>query len=178
MQERKPISNVTAGIIIGAVMILLSCISIYITTRGSNASASSAVQWLTYLIMIVGLIVFINLYGKAMDYRETFGNLFSYGFKTTAVLTLLIIAFVVLFNVIFPDFKEKGMEMARQRMEEQGKLSESQMDQAIQITRKYFWVFAIGGTILGNLIIGAIGSLIGAAVTKKRPYNPMDQFNS
>ena len=178
MQERKPISNVTAGIIIGAVLILLSCISIYLSKGGASTSSSSAIQWLTYLVMVVGLIVFINMYGKAMNYHETFGNLFAYGFKTTAVLTLLILAFIVLFNVVFPDFREKSFELARQKMEEQGKLSDSQIDQGIQITRKYFWVFAIGGTILANLIIGAIGSLIGAAVTKKRPYNPLDQLNS
>ena len=178
MQERKPISHVTAGIIIGAALILLSCISIYITNRGTNESASKAMQWLTYLILIAGLIVFINMYGKAMNYRETFGNLFAYGFKTTAVLTLLLVAFIILFNVMFPEFREKGMEMARQQMEEQGKLSESQIEQAIQFTHKYFWAIAIGGTVIVYLIIGAIGSLIGAAVTKKRPYNPLDQLNS
>ena len=40
---------------------------------------------------------------------------------------------------------------------------------------KYFWVFAIGGTMLMFVIVGAIGSLIGAAVTKKRPINPFEQ---
>jgi hypothetical protein len=175
MQENKAITHVTAGIIIGAVLILLSCLTIYLT-KGDNSN--SALQWLNYIIMIAGLIIFINLYGKSRDYRETFGNLFSYGFKTTAVFTLLLLAFVVLFNIIFPDFKEKGFEMARQKMEEEGKLSDTQIDQGIQMVKKYFWAFAIGGTILANLIVGAIGSLIGAAITKKRPYNPLDQLNS
>ena len=43
--------------------------------------------------------------------------------------------------------------------------------------QKYFWPIAIGGVLLGFLITGAIGSLIGAAITPKSPKNPFDQPN-
>jgi hypothetical protein len=172
MEQQKPISNVTAGLVIGGLLVVLSLVSYYL-----NNNAASAVQWLTYLVIIGGLIVFINLYAKAHDYSFSFGNLFAYGFRTTAVYTLVVIAFVVIFNMIFPAMKEKGFDLARQKLEQDGKLTDDQIDSAIQMTRKYFWVFAIGGTLLANIIMGAIGSLIGAAVTKKRPNNPLEQLN-
>jgi hypothetical protein len=38
-------------------------------------------------------------------------------------------------------------------------------------------VFVIGFTLLGTLIVGAIASIIGAAIAKKKPVNPLDQMS-
>ena len=46
-----------------------------------------------------------------------------------------------------------------------------------ELMEKYFWVFMGGATMLGFLIIGCIGSLIGAAVTKKVPKDQMNQLD-
>lgn len=171
MEQQKPISNVAAGLVIGGILILLGLISIF-TGKTSFATIS---QWLTYVVIIAGLIIFINLHAKSLNYQSTFGNLFSYGFKTTAMFTLVMVVFVVIINMLFPDIRERGFEIARQKLEENPKLTDSQVDEYLGISRKYFWAFAIGGTILGNIIVGAIGSLIGATVTKKRPHNPFEQ---
>jgi uncharacterized protein (DUF2062 family) len=40
---------------------------------------------------------------------------------------------------------------------------------------KTYWPLLIAGTIFGSLVVGAIGSLIGAAVTKKNPQTPFQQ---
>jgi putative Ca2+/H+ antiporter (TMEM165/GDT1 family) len=74
--------------------------------------------------------------------------------------------------------KEKIFDMSRQKMEDNGKMSESQIDQAMEMARKFFIPFAIAGTLIGTLICGAIASLIGAAVAKKKPVNPLDQMNA
>jgi hypothetical protein len=170
MEQTKPVSHVVAGLIIAAAVIVLSLVMNF---SGNTANASGG--WLTYCVIIGGLAYFVNRHGKETNYTSTFGNLFSFGFKATAVFTILFIVFLIIFNLLFPEFKEKAMEMARHNLEEQGKLTEDQIDQALQMTKKYFWIFAIGGTMLGFIIIGAIGSLIGAAITKKRPNNPFEQ---
>jgi len=54
-------------------------------------------------------------------------------------------------------------------------LTEEQMDKAIEISRNFFMVFLIAGTLVGYLAFGAIASLIGAAVTKKNPNNFQQQ---
>ncbi|MFI5134017.1 MAG: DUF4199 domain-containing protein [Chitinophagales bacterium] len=171
MQQQKPISHFIAGAVIAGILIIFSCILYFAKLQDSG------INWLQYLIILGGLIIFINLYGKALNNQVSFGNLFSYGFKTTAFFTLLVIIFTVIFLLIFPDLKEKGFEMARQKLENKGTLTEEEIDKAMELGRKMFWPFAIGGILLIYAIIGAISSLIGAAVTKKSPVNPTDQLD-
>jgi len=56
-------------------------------------------------------------------------------------------------------------------------MPDDQIEKGLALWKKMFWVFTIGGTLLLYAIIGAIGSLIGAAVTKKKPVNPVDQLD-
>jgi Protein of unknown function (DUF4199) len=170
MEPKKPVSHIVAGLIISGVLIVFSCIIYFANLQNSN------INWLQYLLIIGGLMIFINLYGNAMKNQVTFGNLFAYGFKTTAFIALIIIAFSVIFFLAFPDIKEKAFDMARQKMEDKGTYTQDQIDQGLETFRKMFWVITIGGIMLFYAIVGAIGSLLGAAITKKKPINPMDQL--
>ena len=105
----------------------------------------------------------------------SFGNVFSYGFKITAVVTCISILYLLLFPYIHSEFKEKSIQIAREELENNDKMKESQIETAIELMNNYFWVFAIGGSLLSNLVIGTIGSLIGAGVTKKRGVNPFQE---
>jgi hypothetical protein len=60
-----------------------------------------------------------------------------------------------------------ALEEARKQMEAKGTLSQDNIDTALAMTRKLFMPFAIAGVIIGTLLIGAIGSVLGAAFTKK-----------
>ncbi|HEY0066858.1 MAG TPA: hypothetical protein VGB46_05835, partial [Flavisolibacter sp.] len=91
--------------------------------------------------------------------------------------TLIFIAFTIIYALMFPELKAQMMEMTRAEMEKQGKMSDDEIDNAVNILDKYYWALAIGGTLLLYVIIGAIGSLIGAAVTRKRPKTPFDQLS-
>jgi hypothetical protein len=172
MEQKKPISHIVAGLIIGLILIIYSC-ALYF----SDTQQTGIYGWLPIIFIVVGLVVFVNLYGKALSNQVTFGNLFAYGFKTTAFLTLVVITFTVVFFLIFPEIKEKMFEMTRQKMEEKGNLTEDEIDKGIAAFKKMFWVYSIGGILLIYAIIGAIGSLIGAAITPKKPINPADQLD-
>ncbi|MCC7400870.1 MAG: DUF4199 domain-containing protein [Chitinophagaceae bacterium] len=173
MEPKKPLSHIVAGLIISGVLIIFSLIIYFLGLQ------NSWINYLQYGIIIAGLAIFINLYGNAKNNNVSFGNLFSYGFKTTAFIALLVIAFFVIFFLAFPDVKEKGFEVARQKMEEQGNLTQDQIDQAMGTFRKAFWVITIGGIIFIYAVVGAAGSLLGAAITKKNPTTPFsfDQQN-
>jgi hypothetical protein len=123
--------------------------------------------WVSYAILIVGIMYFVQAFGKANNYHLTFGNLFAYGFKSAAFSALIVITFSVIFNLIFPEFKEKIFETARQNMEAAGKYTDDQINTGMEVTRKFFMVFIIAGSLFFFAIFGAIGSLIGAAITKK-----------
>jgi len=174
MEQKKPISHITAGLLIAAILIVFSIVMSFF--NGSAAKPGSG--WISYLVIIGGLVLFIYLYGNARNNQVSFGDLFSYGFKATAMMTLIFVIFLIILSFTFPEFKEKAMEAARAEMERQGRMSDSDIDKGMNIMQKYFWVFAIGGSMLAFIIVGAIGSLIGAAVTPKRPYNPIDQLDT
>lgn len=171
MEPKKPISHFIAATVIAAVLIVYTLL-----LQFTGLWKNQAMAWVSYVFIVGGLIIFINQYGNALNNQVTFGNLFSYGFKTTAFLVLIMIAFTIILFLIFPEIKEKMVEIARQRMEDRN-TPEDQINTALETWQKMFWVFTIGGLILVYAIVGAIGSLIGAAVTKKKPVNPLDQMS-
>jgi hypothetical protein len=172
MEEKKPITHIVAGLLIAALIVLFA-----IVTNLLGLTQQKGVGLIQYVIIIGGLIFFVNQYGKANNYFTSFGDLFAYGFKATAVFTVIYVVFIVIFFLLFPDIKEKALDMARQQMEANGKMSDSDIDRGVEMARKFFWVGVIGGSVLFLIIVGAIGSALGAAFTKKRPHNPFEQQN-
>ena len=171
MNEQKPISHLIAGLIIGAIMIIFSLV-----VEFAGLQQITGVPLIGYGIIMASLILFITMYGKARNNQVTFGNLFSYGFKTTAVLMLIMIFFTIIFFLLFPDIKEKIFELTRQKMEERD-MSDDEIEKGLSLWKRMFWVFTIGGIALVYAVVGAIASLIGAAITKKKPISPIDQLS-
>jgi uncharacterized membrane protein len=170
--EQKITSTTIKGIIIGLIMIAIS-----LTASFMGVEANGSFQWVIYSVYFIGIFFSIYQYGKQVNYNSTFGNYFAHGFKTSAMVTILMIAFLVIFMTMFPEFKEKAMEEAKKKMSSKD-VSQEQVEKALEITKKYFMVFLIGGALLGYLLFGAIASLIGAAVTKKdpRPFEDINQI--
>lgn len=159
----------TIGLVLSLILV---AISVIISITITDLQAMQKFSWLSYLILIGGLVYGCVTFAKEKNGHVTFGNVFSFGFKTTAIITSIMVIFTILsVTVLFPEMKDKAMEMARSQMEKDGNLSESQIDQAIEMTTKFFIPFAIGGALIGYLFIGTIGALIGAAAAKKNP-NP------
>jgi hypothetical protein len=168
--QQKVTSTTVKGFIIGLIMIVVSIIASFMELQ-----ANGYFQWVGYGIFLIGIIVSINQYGKQINYNSTFGNYFAHGFKISALVTLMMIVFLVVFMTIFPEFKEKAMEEAKKGMAQKN-MSEEQMEQGINMTKKFFMVFLVGGALLSYLLFGAIASVIGAAITKKDP-RPLEDIN-
>lgn len=156
----------TGGILAG-VLILYSVILIV-----TDQLANQSLAWISSVFMIGLLIYFIREFGKANENNKTFGELFSFGFKASAFATIILLAFQVIFNLLFPETQERIMEISREKMAEDPRVTDEQIEMALSFTKKFYLVFLIAGTIFSTLIFGAIGSLIGAAVTKKNPTSP------
>jgi Protein of unknown function (DUF4199) len=169
--EQKITSSTTKGLIIGLILIVLGLIIYFL-----KIDVNGPVRWLQLLIFVAGIIWSVMSYGKQLNYHSTFGNYFAHGFKVTAVATVILIIYIIIFNIVFPDFKENAIDQSRKGMTEKGMTSE-QIDQAITITKKFFMVFVVGGLLIVNMLAGAISSLIGAAVTKKVPVQLGEDIN-
>ena len=170
--EQPVTTTNTKGIIIGLILIVIA-IAIYFANIDLNGPA----KWISNVVFIFGIIWSVYNYGKQINYNSTFGNYFAHGFKVTAVVTAIMILYLVIFITIFPEFKEKAMEQAKAAMEKGGKMTSEQIQQGLTLTKKFFMVFAIGGTLIGYLIFGALASLVGAAITKKEPNTIKGDFN-
>jgi len=169
--EQKVVSPVQKGIIITLLLIVFGLI-IYFTNQIEN----KALSYLQYVILCGGIIWSCVYYAKQMKGNVTFGNVFAHGFKTTAVTAVLTAVWTFIsVKFLFPDIADKSLDIAKKQMESQGNLSDEQVQQALDMTRKFFVPFIIGGILLMFAIIGAIGSLIGAGVAKKNPQPPFAQ---
>lgn len=141
----------------------------------ADLSYEAWVQWLSYGIFLVGIITNAVAYSKANDGFVSFGNVFSSGFKASAIITLVMLAWSFISIMIFPEIVERGMEMTRERMENQN-MSEEQLEQGMAMSQKYFKLFMTMGIVFGFMVAGALFSLIGAAIAKKKG-NQSPQIN-
>ena len=144
-----------AGVVIGLVLHFM------------DLSYETWSQWLMYAILGIGLILNAQAFSKANDGYISFGQAFSSCFKATAIYTLIMILWAFISIAIFPDIVERGMQIAAESMEKQG-MSDEQMEAGLEMSRKYFKAFMVGGIVFMNMFWGAIFSLIAAAIVKKK----------
>lgn len=172
--ENKVTSPVTKGIIIVLILAVLDIIAGF-----TGIKWETWFSWIPLLIFFIGIIWACISYANQMNNAVTFGNVFGHGFKTTAVITCLMIVYTLIsVYVIFPDTKEIAIEKARQQMESNPNISEEMADQAIEMTRKSFVLFAVLGSLFTYIICGAIAAVLGAAFAKKNPPTPFSNPNN
>ena len=170
--EQTVTSTTTKGLIIGLILIILALVTYF-----ANIKVNGPVQWIGYAVFIGGIIWSVNSYGKQINYNSTFGNYFAHGFKVAAFVTAIMIIYIIIFIVLFPAFKENAIDEARKSMQEKNNLTPEQISQGLEVTRKFFMIFLVGGTLIGYLIFGSIAALIGAGITKKEPNKFVEDIN-
>ena len=171
MEENKIMSPQIKGLLIALIVIILG-IAGYFTGIGF----SSWYNWVVNAIMFAAIIIACVHFANQKQGYVTFGNVFLHGFKITAVVAVIVLVYSLLaFTVLFPDLKEKMFEMQQAQMEKRG-LDDDKLEQGMTMMKKYFMIFLVIGVIFGTLIWGSIASLIGAAVAKKKKFNPLDQM--
>lgn len=165
--ETKVTTPAIKGAIISLILIVFSLVTIY-----TGQMENQALGFIPIVIFAAGIIWGCINYAKQMDGNVTFGNAFGHGFKITATVVVLMTVYtLLLFLVIRPELQEYSIDKAREAMEKNDNLSETDMDNALAMTKKLMMPIMIGSIILMYGIGGCIASLIGAAVAKKNP-NP------
>ncbi len=167
--EAKVTSTIVKGVIISLVLIVIS-----IAGQLTDLDQETWFKWLSSLLLFGSIIVSCILYANQNDNRVTFGNVFADGFKTTAVITCITIVFMVILFMVMPELKQRVFDQAIMQAEKQGQ-SDEMIEKSMDMVKKMFWVFMIGGIMVMYLFTGAIASLIGAAVANKKPVDPFQQ---
>lgn len=160
--EIKP-NAIKYGIIGGLIGVIVSLI-LYFT----NLQFESWSKWLQSLIMIGTIILGIKVISDAnKNNLLSFGTLFKAGILITVIVAIIsIVYFLIYINFIETDFVGKVLEESRKQMAEKG-LSDEQIDQALSMTKSFMSPgIMVLFSLIGSLFIGAIASVIGAAIFK------------
>lgn len=161
---KKITSPAVKGVIIALVLIVFSLIIQFL-----NLTKNKGFSSVQFIILIGGLIWSAISFSKQMEGNVTFGSLFTHAFKTAAAVTAIMVVYsIISIKFISPEIVDMALREARTGMEAKN-LSDDQIDQALGFTRKFFVPLTAGGALLSFLLIGVIGALIGAAVSKKNP---------
>jgi hypothetical protein len=134
------------------------------------------VSMISYIPFLIGIVMNAIAFSKSRDGFVTYGNVFGNCFKATLVITVVMVVWSAISLFVFPEMKDKITEMQREQMVQKN-MTDEQIDMAIGMTKKYWNLFMFLGAILGTMILGAIFSLIGAAVAKKKGVTPFTATN-
>lgn len=157
----------TYGLVTGLAVVVIGLI-LYV----ADLAFVKGVQYISYLPFIIGIILNGIAFSKANDGYVKFANVFSSCFKACAIVTLIVAGWSLLSVYIFPEMVDKAMDAAREQMQNNQDMDEEQVQQALELTKKFFTPFMIGGVVFGYMFFGAIFSLIGALVAKKKGQRP------
>lgn len=154
--------------------ILISLLLIVVDLIGGfgHLRFSSWFKWVNTIVILTSLIIIGINYGKQHE-EVTFGKVFGYCFKISLFVSIFmtVYAFISIY-VIFPEFIDQALQNARQGMEAKGGLTEEQMDAGMAMTKKFMQPIPLGiFSLVANLFICTIGSLLGAAFAKKSEPN-------
>lgn len=170
--QTKSTKNIAVnyGIYLGLASVIISLI---IYALGKTYEQN----WIMGLISVLTIIVFVILGIKKFKDANNGYLVLGQGLKTGLGIALIgaiigIVYTLIFANFIEPNYMENMMEISRQKMMENPNLSEEQIDNAIEIQKKFSspWMTAAVG-LLWSLFIGFIAALIGSLVMQKKPEN-------
>jgi hypothetical protein len=166
--EPKIMTHITKGFMLALVLIVVSLVGHVL-----NIDLETWFGWISVGIFIIAIIWCVHYYGAQMNNNVTFGNLFAHGFKVTAVAICITFLYTLLaVYVLFPDSIDRVVEKGIDKAIQDGKMTRDQVDKSWEMIKKITTVSILAGSVIVNAIIGAISSLIGAAITKKNPQDP------
>ena len=171
--QQKPSKKIALnyGLILGFALILVSIVNYAI---GNIYDQDWKTGVISYVIMAV--IIFIGI----KEYKEANGGFLNLGqgLKTGVGIALIgavvsIIYTIIFMTVIEPDFIDKTMEVARQKMLENPSLSEEQIEAQLEISKKFSspGIFAAVG-LIWLMFLGFVFSMVSGLILQKKE----DQF--
>lgn len=160
------------GLYLGLAIVLLGVV---MYASGMTYSENSVVGIANIGLKIAFMIFFIVLGIKQFKAENSgfleLGQALKVGIGITLVSALIEAAYALLFmTVIEPDFVDKMLEIQRTVMSEANpNLTAQQLDGAIEMSRKFMSpVFTLPISILWNLFLGLVISLIAGAVMQRK----------
>ena len=164
-------SALTTGVYLGIVFILTSVIFYVMGNPFSKVA-----QYITYPIMIAGIVLAQISYKKSLGGEMTYGQAFGVGLLAMVFASVISgIYTYLLYEFIDPSLQEQLRLFTEESIIKQGS-SEQEIEMGIKIAnflQKPPIMFAMA--IVGGAFMGAIISLITAIFTKKNPSDEVPE---
>ncbi|HEX6915432.1 MAG TPA: DUF4199 domain-containing protein [Chitinophagaceae bacterium] len=166
METKTVTSPAVKGIIISLILIVFNQVII-----ATDQVGNQALGWVPMLLFIGAVIWGCINFANQKEHNVSFGNVFAHGFKiSAAVAAIMAVYMLLLFLFIYPELQDISLQKARETLEKRN-MSDSEIDNALSMSKRMIIPFAVGGAVLMYVIMGCIASLIGGGVAKKNP-NP------
>jgi hypothetical protein len=142
--------------------------AIFYTILNGSDNPDSPMKWVSYIIFFLGLMMGTLQYrNKANGGFLSFGEGYKTGFLITLVISVLSTLYFFIYLQMHPDFITKMLEISKTKMINKG-LTQDQIDMSMSYAKKFTSapIMVVFGFV-GNIIVGAILSLLSAGITAK-----------
>lgn len=168
MEEIQAKTGKTAmnfGLLTGAIGIVFA---LMLFSMDMHYERGFAVQGVQLAILAAGVIFGISQFKKANGGFLKLGEALKVGAGVALIAGILgILWFFIFSNFIEPDFMDNMYELGKQQaMADNPQITEEQMDQGIEMQKKFAWV-SYPIILVINIIVGLIVGLIGGLIMKK-----------
>ncbi|UOE52720.1 DUF4199 domain-containing protein [Mucilaginibacter sp. SMC90] len=164
-----------------ALINLITSIVITYAFQFLDIDPNSSLKYLSFLPFLAFMFLAQKEYKDQLGGYVTYGEGFLSGFLYAIFTGVFIAIFTyVYYAILSPEMVDKIIDASQKKMTEDGKLSQDQIDAALNMTRKYFAAFAVVGVVFMYAIFGTIVSLISAAVFKneRSPFDTPDNYEA
>jgi len=169
MEENQPKTGKYAlnfGLITGVVSIIFG---LMLFSMDMQYERGWGIQGTQTAILVIGAIFGIIQYKKAGGGYLVLSDALKVGAGVGLIAAIMgLLYFFVFSNFIEPDFMENTFELGKQQaMEANPNLTEEQINQGIEMQKKFAWV-SYPIIIIFNVIIGLVVGLITGLILKKQ----------
>ncbi|GAB3692908.1 hypothetical protein GCM10027592_12260 [Spirosoma flavus] len=159
------------GLILGIGLIIYSTITFTVDLVNSPWAG-----FVTYGLIIIASILAMRDFRKRNGGYMSYGEGFTSGTLTAAVGGLISSLFSVFYmTIIDSGLMQRVAEKARERLEDEGTMSDEDIDRAIGIMEKFQspgFLFVFG--VIGTALLGVVFSVIIAAFIRRNKNNPFE----
>jgi heme/copper-type cytochrome/quinol oxidase subunit 2 len=155
-------SHIKKGLYIAGALIFLDLLA--------QKSGLRMPLWFGYVstLLLVGAVFVSCLLYVRSNGPQKFGDIFAHGFKTTAVVSLIMALYAYLaVKFIYPAPTAEEISAAAQTIQQQGNTMPDEASRMAAEGAGKMWIILVPKEIFVTLVSGMIGALAGAAITKK-----------
>lgn len=156
-------SHIKKGIIIAVIILIFK--AFLLATKNYYNDIFTYVGW---SLLIVLVLISVYTFQSSLEEKLLFNGLLAHGLKTSAVLACISFVGMLIFTYfIFPNMAEEAViNVASHNKASISKADYKQEDFAI--AKKIMTLTITAGSLMGNLILGFLGSLVGAILFGKK----------